>query len=436
MSDSAPLPENYTNTAFAAFRFRDFRLLTLSALFSIIALQMQSVAIGWQLYELTGRPLDLGYVGLALFLPALAFSPFTGHAADRFDRRLLMVSCHTLLSLSSLLFLILTQLPKPSLLGLYAVLVLIGTTRAFLAPTSQAFTPNVVPLEVLPNAIAWNSSIWQFSTVAGPAVGGVLYAARGAAGVYLSCAVLELSAIAFLLAIRTRNAGSARRSDDPHALSAGLRFVWNRPVILGAISLDLFAVLLGGTFALLPIFARDVLHIGPRGLGVLRSAPAIGSLIIAVGLAYRPIVQRAGAIMFACVAVFGLATIAFGLSRSFILSVVTLAVAGAVDMISVYIRHNLVQLQTPDGMRGRVAAVNMIFIGASNELGEFESGVLAQWVGAVPAVVLGGIGTLVVVAVWIWLFPALWSVDRVDQVTSNESTDTPEPAETSAQPSL
>lgn len=417
MPDTAVLPAAPAHQPFAAFRSRDFRLLQVSSLTSIIAMQMQSVAIGWQLYEITGKPLDLGYVGLALFLPSVLFSAFTGQAADRFDRRALLMLCHALLGSASLLLCVLAQLPKPSLLGLYAVLALIGTARAFHGPTSQALMPNLVPLSALPNAVAWMSSTFQVAVVSGPAIGGVVYALSGARGVYTSSALLELLTIGILLGIRTRSAHAARGGKAVRReFLAGLAFVWQRPVILGAISLDLFAVLFGGAVALLPIYARDILHVGPQGLGWLRSAPAIGALSVGMWLAYRPALRRSGLIMFACVALYGVTMIAFGLSRSFAISLSMLALAGAVDMVSVFIRHNLVQLRTPDAMRGRVAAVNMIFIGASNELGEFESGVLAQAIGTVPAAVLGGIGTCLVVVLWAFLFPALRRVDRVDTV--------------------
>jgi len=414
MPDSATLPAAPAHSAFAAFRSRDFRLLQLAAFASIIGMQMQSVAVGWQLYEITGQPLDLGYAGAALFLPALLFSPLTGHTADRFERRYLLAICHSLLGLSSLLLYALAQRPQPSLTLLYTVLVLIGTARAFLGPAAQAIVPSLVPLEVLPNAVAWSSTTWQVSIVAGPALGGVLYAQAGASGVYVAGALLELFTVLTLLNLHTRTTPAAHGGGFRDQFAAGLSFVWKRPVILGAISLDLFAVLFGGAVALLPVYARDILQIGPRGLGMLRSAPALGAVCVALALAYRPVLRRAGLVMYACVAVFGLATIAFGLSTHFLVSLAALAITGAADMVSVFIRHNLVQLRTPDNMRGRVAAVNMIFIGASNELGEFESGVLAQWVGTVPAVVIGGIGTCLVVLLWALWFPALRRVDRLD----------------------
>lgn len=416
MPDSSLPTETAATGPFAAFRYRDLRLFMLSALLSTVSMQMQAVAVGWQVYALTGRALDLGYVGLALFLPAVVFSFATGPAADRLDRRRLLIACHVLLSLGMLLLFALTTW-SPSVSAIYAVLVLIGSARAFQGPTGQAMMPSLVPVTVFPNAVAWSSSTWQISVVAGPALGGAVYAVGGARGVYACSAVLELITVSVLLLLR---AGGRDPNAPPRAqstlreVSAGLRFVWQKRVILGAISLDLFAVLFGGAVALLPIYARDILHTDPRGLGILRSAPAVGALVVAIWLAYRPLLRRSGLVMFACVGVFGLSTIVFGLSRSFALSLCALALSGAADMISVFVRHSLVQLRTPDEMRGRVAAVNMIFIGASNELGEFESGVVANWLGSVPAVVLGGVATCIVVIVWMLLFPALRKVDRLD----------------------
>lgn len=418
MADSAALPTTPV-TPFAAFGFRDFRLLQLGALLSIVGMQMQGVAVGWQLYEVTGKPLDLGYVGLALFLPSLLFSAVTGHAADHLPRRPLLMACHAVLAVASLLLYQLAREQRPALLAVYAVLALIGTARAFLSPAAQALLPNLVPVSVLPNAVAWGSTTWQISVLAGPALGGALYAVSGARGVYLAATMLELLTVAVLLCLQTRAAAAAHSGGAHRELSAGLSFVWTRPVILGAISLDLFAVLFGGAVALLPVFARDILHSGPRALGLLRSAPAVGAFVVAIWLAYRPMLRGAGVIMFGCVAAFGLSTIVFGLSQHFLLSLAALAVSGAADMVSVYIRHNLVQLRTPDAMRGRVAAVNMIFIGASNELGEFESGLVAQWLGPVAAVVVGGLCTCLVVLLWVRWFPALRRVDRVDVVETS-----------------
>ncbi|MBF5045914.1 MFS transporter [Aggregicoccus sp. 17bor-14] len=401
----------------AVFAHRDFRLYQAARLLLTLGIQMQSVAVGWHVYSLTGRALDLGYVGLAQFLPAVLLSPLTGDTADRFDRRRILLVCYATLSVCALLLFALARMHVPSLGALYAVLVLLGVGRAFLGPAGQSLVPSLVPNAHLASALAWSSSILEIATITGPALGGLAYGGVEAAGVYLICAALMALATLLIGRMRTRIAHrvSATRSWD--RLVAGLRFVWHQKVVLGAISLDLFAVLLGGAVALLPIFAAEILHTGPWGMGLLRSAPAVGAGTMALVLANRPLRRRAGRTMFVCVAVFGLATLTFGLSRNLFLSLGALAVLGAADMVSVVVRSTLVQLATPDEMRGRVSAVNMVFIGASNELGEFESGLTAQWLGAVPAVIVGGLGTLAVVALWAWRFPELRRVNRLEDVT-------------------
>jgi MFS family permease len=397
----------------AAFQHRDFRLYQAARFASTLGVQIQGVAVGWQVYSITGRPLDLGYVGLAQFLPAVLFLLATGHVADRFDRRNVLIVCHVLLSLASAGLFALARSGEPSVVSIFALLALIGSARAFAGPAGQALMPNLVPPQHFQNAVAWSSSIWQVSVVAGPALGGLINDAGGARTAYGACLGLELFAIAGYSMMQPR-AGAAREAPSFERLLLGLRFIRDKRLLLGAISLDLFAVLLGGAIALLPIYARDILEVGPKGLGFLRSAPALGAMLMAVLLAYRPLSLHAGATMLASVAVFGLSTIVFGLSKSFALSLTALAVGGAADMISVYIRHTLVQLNTPDEMRGRVAAANLIFIGASNELGEFESGLTAEWLGVVPSVVVGGIGTCLVVGVWTWLFPQLRRARRLE----------------------
>ncbi len=398
----------------SALRFRDFRLYQLARLLTTLALQMQGVAVGWQVYAITGRALDLGYVGLAQFLPAVALSLVTGPVADRFDRRYVLALCQAALFMGTLLLYLGASGRKPSVLGIYGVLALIGTARAFQGPAASALMPNLAPAEVFPKAVALSSSSWQVAVIAGPALGGFCYSAGGAPLVYGPSMVCELVSLIVILLIHARGSSRERKGVSFDQLVAGLRYVWHKPVILGAISLDLFAVLFGGAVALLPIYARDILHTGPTGLGLLRAAPALGALAVGLTLAYRPIQRHAGRAMFACVGLFGLTTIAFGLSRSFAISLVALLVSGAADMVSVFVRQSLIQLRTPDEMRGRVAAVNLVFIGASNEFGEFESGLTAAWFGVVPAVVAGGVGTCVVVALWALLFPALREVDRLD----------------------
>jgi MFS family permease len=398
----------------SVFRHRDFRLYQVARLCAVLAVQVESVAIGWQVYELTGSPLALGYTGLAQFLPFLAFALVGGQVADRVDRRAILAVCQGVMLLCSLLLLVFTLGPIRDVRFVYGVLVLFGTARAFHAPAGSALTPHLVPPEELTRAVAVNSTTWQVATIAGPAVGGVLYGWLGATGAYLASAVLCALAVVWILMLKVRTGSASTGPLSFATLVAGLRFVRRQRLLLGSITLDLFAVLLGGAVALLPIYARDVLHTGPWGLGLLRCAPAVGAALVAVVLALRPMGGRAGWKMFVSVALFGAATLVFGVSRSLPLSLLALAVAGAADMVSVVVRHTLELVATPDDMRGRVGAVNMICIGASNELGEFRAGGLAEYVGAVPAVVAGAVGTLVVVGLWAWLFPELRQVDRLE----------------------
>jgi MFS family permease len=390
---------------------RNFRLFLSARLLANLAVQMQSVAVGWQVYTLTGDVLDLGLVGLAQFLPFVVLVLVAGQVADRHDRRLILALCFAVELLCALLLLVYSMLGPGSVWPVFAILALFGAARAFAMPTGQAMVINLVPAEKFSRAVAISSSMFHFAVVAGPVLGGVLYLA-GPAVVYSIVACLFVVSVLFVLAIRmqTRPA-SAREPVSLRALSEGLRFVWTRPEVLGAITLDLFAVLFGGATALLPAYARDVLHIGPVGLGALRMAPAIGAALISVVLALRPIGRHVGAWMFGGVAVYGVMTIVFGLSAHALLSFAALVVMGAGDMVSVYIRHILVQVATPDAIRGRVSAVNAVFIGASNELGEFESGVTARWFGLVPAVVIGGIATLLVTGGAMRLFPSLRRMD-------------------------
>jgi MFS family permease len=406
-SVAAPTPKTVW---WAAFEHPGFRLYQGARLLSVVGSQMQSVAIGWQIYAVTGRPLDLAWVGLAQFFPAVLLSPVTGHVADRFERRRVLLGAFLLHGLMSLALFAVARREATNVAPIYAVLVGVGVARAFQGPAGSSLMPSLVPLEHFRNAVAWSSSLWQAATVVGPALGGLAYAAlRGPSLVYACAAVGSFGAFACVALIKPARA-DAKAAREPFSLTslmAGVRYVRQTEIVLGAISLDLFAVLLGGATALLPVYAHDILHLGPVGLGALRTAPAVGAAVTGVALALRPIETRAGTKMLVCVAIFGAATIVFGLSRSFPLSLVALFVVGASDMVSVNVRSALVQLATPDAMRGRVSAVNMVFVGASNELGEFESGVTAQLLGVVPAVVLGGVGTLVVVALWAWRFPRL-----------------------------
>ncbi|MBI3797027.1 MAG: MFS transporter [Deltaproteobacteria bacterium] len=397
----------------SAFGHQGFRLYWAAQLCATVGTQMQGVAVGWQVYNLTHRPLDLGLVGLAQFLPALALALVTGHVADRYDRRRVLALCMTLQMISALLLLMLTVSGNTNQVWIFAVIFLFGIARAFGFPAASALMPNLVPLPQFTQAAAWTSSGRQAATIAGPALGGFLYA-LGASFVYGSCAILLLGAALLLIFIHMESTNVTRRAVTWDSVVAGIAFIRTQPVVLGAISLDLFAVLLGGATALLPLYARDILHVGPWELGLLRSAPALGALGIGLWLAYRPLTSHAGFVLLATVGVFGMATIGFGVSHNLWLSLGMLAVLGGADMVSVVIRRILVLVATPDEMRGRVSAVESVFIGASNELGEFESGVTAAWFGAVPAVILGGVGTLAVVVLWGWLFPELRQVDGLD----------------------
>jgi MFS family permease len=393
-------------------RHRDFAVFLAARFLSATAVQVQNVAVGWLVYDLTRDPLALGLVGLVTFLPAVGLALVTGHVADRHDRRLILVGCYALTALAATGLLACALLRPAGTWPVYALVLLFGVTRAFANPAGQALLPNLVPRAALGDAIAWGSGVWQTATIVGPAVGGLLYVV-GEAAAFGAAALGFAAAAGLFAAIRHRSVAPAPGGTDWGTLLAGLAFIRSRPAIFGAISLDLFAVLLGGATALLPVFARDILQVGPSGLGLLRSMPAAGALATAVFLAWRPLRRRAGLRMFQAVALFGLATIVFGLSTSFPLSLACLFVLGAADMVSVVIRQTLVQLETPDGMRGRVAAVNSVFIGASNELGEFESGAVAALIGTVPSVVVGGAGTLVVAALWARWFPELRDRDRL-----------------------
>jgi MFS family permease len=405
----------------AAFQYRDFRLFQAGRALSIIGTEMQAVAVGWQVFEITKRPLDLGYVGLVQFLPGILLAIPAGHAADRFDRRAVLLSCYVSYALCSVLLFLQAAHSRASVLPIFTILLLVGITRAFSGPASQALVPQLVPEEHFSNAVAWGASIFQIATVLGPALGGLIYGIfKGAHAVYGAAACMYAAAFLFVLMMHLRTGRMEKKGVSIETLLAGFRYVWNEKIILGSISLDLFAVLLGGAVALLPVYAQDILHIGPRGLGLLRSMPAAGAALMAVLLAYRPLRRRSGLLMFFGVAIFGASTVIFGLSHSVALSLVALFVLGASDMVSVVVRSTLVQIATPPAMRGRVSAVNLLFIGASNEFGQFESGLTAQWLGAVPAVVAGGVGTLIVVGLWSWLFPQLRNLDRLTTARNTE----------------
>jgi MFS family permease len=401
----------------AVLKQRDFTLYLCARLFSSIAAQMLIVAVGWQVYKLTGRVLDLGLIGLSQFLPFLCLSLFAGHAADRFDRRLIISLCLATNLICALLLLLFAVGRLGSTLPIFGVLALLGIARAFLAPASQSFLPNIVPVSALGSAIALNSSSNQVATIAGPSIGGVVYAFGDSEWVYGGAVGLLLLSLVLLLVVRSRPVAIFRSAVFMGSMLEGLRFVWRRKTVLGAISLDLFAVLFGGATALLPAFTRDVLHAGPDIFGYLRAAPGIGAGLCALRLTFKPITHRIGVHMFAGVALFGAATVVFGVTRRFWVAMAALVALGAGDMVSVFIRNLLVQLETPDAIRGRVSAVNSVFIGASNELGEFESGFTAAWFGLVPAIVSGGVVTLLVTGLWAGiLFPRLWRLQTFDQL--------------------
>ena len=414
----------------AVLRFRDFRLYMGARFSSAVAAQMLIIAVGWQVYHMTGRVLDLGLIGLSQFLPFLCLVLFAGHAADRYDRRKILMLCGAVQALCACLLLCFALAEIARTWPIFVVIAFLGVARAFQMPTSQSFMPNLVPIEKLHNAIALNSSTFQVATIAGPSAGGVLYALAqrslgpnsGASLVYGVAAAMSAAATIMVALITLRRAASAPRAVTWSSLLQGLRFVWRRKTVLGAITLDLFAVLFGGATALLPAYTKDVLHAGPEVFGYLRTAPGVGAGLTALWLAFRPINRRIGLFMFAGVAAFGAATVVFGLTTRFLLALAALVVLGSGDMVSVFIRSMLVQLETPDEIRGRVSAVNAVFIGASNELGEFESGLTAAWIGLVPAIVAGGILTLAVGLLWAgYFFPQLWRMQSFAEIGRGRS---------------
>ncbi|MBN3922236.1 MFS transporter [Nostoc sp. NMS4] len=392
---------------FAAFKFRDYRLFTIGRLVLFVGSQMQTVAIGWELYERTNSAIALGGVGLAQVLPMIALTLITGHVADRRDRKLTMLLSVMLLALCSLALGVLSY-TQGAIFLIYACLVLTGVARAFLKPASDALMWQLIPVSAFTNAATWNSSSFQLAAVIGPAFGGFGIALLGSAtGVYVLAAIAALLCFILTLAIKEQKSIRTTEPISLKALSAGAKFVWQNQLILAAITLDMFAVLLGGAIALLPIFAKDILHVGPIELGYLQAAHSIGALTMAITLAYLPPLRKAGPALLWSVVGFGVVTIIFGLSRSFWLSMLMLILGGALDSISVVIRHTLVQIRTPDHLRGRVAAINSVFISASNELGGFESGLTAALFGPVISVVGGGIGTIVVVIATAMIWPGI-----------------------------
>ncbi len=376
---------------------------------TMLASQVQLTALGWWVYSETGDPLDLAWIGLAQFLPVLLLSLPAGHTADRFERRRILAACQLAMAGVNAALAAVAAAGTPSTAVVVGFCLAMGTVRAFSNPAGQALLPTLVPHEGLQRALAMSSTLFQLCTIAGPSLGGLLLAAGGAVPAFVGAVALLLGAVALLAGLPSVHPPATGRSLDD--LLAGLRYVRDQRLILACTTLDLFAVLLGGATALLPVYAADVLHVDARGYGLLRAAPALGATAVALWFAWRPLHGRLGTKMLLGVAGFGLGTLVFGLSTSVPLSIAALAVLGGADMVSVVVRQTLVQLHTPDAMRGRVSAVNQVFISASNELGEFESGVAARLVGAVPAVVLGGLGTLAVTGLWAWWFPELRTAD-------------------------
>ena len=397
---------------FGPFTFPDFTIYQVARILLILAGQFVILGLQVQVYQLTGSNLHMGMIGLVQFLPNLLMSLPAGHFADRWNRRTIVISCALANALTVGLLGWQARQPVPSLAVIYVTCGLFGTIRAFSAPAGHAFLPALVPAPLLKNAIVWHLTTFQLSTVAGPAMAGVMYVLSSPALVYAIAAGLFMVASIALGLIRARPRPAP--SDEPfeRAVSAGVRYVWNDKRLLGAMSLDLFAVLLGGATALIPAFATEILHRGPGIIGFLRSAPAVGAGLMALLLTFRPLRNRIGAWLFGGVAVFGLATIGFGLSKTLPLALGFLVVSGAADMLSVTVRHTLIQVATPDAMRGRVSAVSMVFINTSNELGEFESGLTAHWWGTAKAIIVGGVGTVAVVLAWTGLFPALRKADE------------------------
>ncbi len=409
-----PADADKTGHHIGALRHRGFRLFWISRLFATFAAQILSVAVGWQIYDLTRDPFDLGLVGLVQFAPALLLVLVTGTVSDRFNRRRIVAICQAVEALCALTFCFLTVTGTITPGRIFALLAVFGVARAFMNPAAQSLIPNLVPESDLSSAIALASSSWQLATIVGPVVGGLLYGVSAVAP-YITAGALFAVAGGMILLVPRPPQKTVPEPATWSMVVAGFRYVWHEKIVLGAISLDLFAVLLGGATALLPAYARDILDTGPWGLGLLRAAPGLGAIFVALYLAVRPVRDHAGVIMFATVALFGLSTLIFGVSTTVWLSVLALALAGAADMVSVYIRETLIQLWTPDNVRGRVNAVNMVFVGASNELGEFRAGTVAALIGVVPAVVLGGVGTLAVAGIWAWAFPMLRTVRRLDR---------------------
>jgi MFS family permease len=420
--NARPLRFGVTETPadpYGSLRLPNFKLFIIGLFAFTVAIQIQGTVVGWQIYELTHDKLALGLIGLAEAFPFIGAALYAGHVADRHDRRRVVVASLVVLLTCSVALLafpvLLPGAPRLVVRAIFAVIAVSGLARSFLGPARQALAAELVPRALYGNAITWRSGSWQLASVIGPAAGGILYAAGGTTVTYLVVAVLMLGGVGAMVAIAHRSLIEPRHTEAvAKSLATGVRFVFNEPLILGAITLDLFSVLFGGATALLPVFADEILHVGASGLGLLRAAPAIGAVVMSAAIAWMPPFRRAGRTLFLAVAVFGLSIIAFGLSTSMVLSIAALVVSGGADMVSVFIRSSLIQHRTPTHMLGRVSSVNSIFVGSSNEIGEFESGVTAKLFGTVPSVVLGGVATLVVVTVTAWRLPVLRKLGRLE----------------------
>ncbi len=415
VSEASPgTPANGAPPSDRAFDYPGYRLYWIARFLLVFAIQVLSVSVGWQIYDQTRDPFLLGLVGLVQFLPAPLLVLVTGSVADRFNRRIIMATCMAVEAVCALALLTILHQGLTAVWPVYVVLLVFGIARAFMGPAVQSLMANLVPQTALANAIALNSSSFQVATIIGPTAGGLLYGISSELAYVVSILFFLSAGVLTLLIPKPEKRASQPVTTE--ALFAGFRYIWSQPIVLGALSLDMIAVMLGGAIALLPVFARDILDVGPWGLGALRSSVGIGALLMSLWLINNPVRDHAGLTMFAAVAVYGLAIVVFGMSTLVWLSVLALAVMGAADMVSVFIRQTLIQLKTPDDLRGRVSAVNMTFIGASNELGEFRAGTMAAGFGAVPAVVIGGVGALLTAAVWARMFPDLRNVRHLDRM--------------------
>jgi MFS family permease len=421
MSDAAqPSP-----SATSAWQSREFRFYSAARLMGIMGAEAQSVGVAWQVYQITHSALALGYTGLALFLPGIFFVLPAGHVADRYDRRTVILTCYTVQAIATFGLLWLALHHSQNIWLIYSILFVIGAGRCFSGPAASALVPTLVPKDHFVNAVTWGASIFQIANATGPMIGGILFTIplthlfggrfanfNGAPLVYCFTLYGLLSFLSFFSVIKPRGAAE-KKGFTIDTMLAGIRYVIGTRLLLGSISLDLFAVLLGGAASLMPIFAVDILHSGANGLGLLRAMPSLGALVVSLTLLVYPIKRRAGKIMLVCVGIFGVATIIFGLSRNIVLSCMALIIIGASDMISVVVRSSILQLATPPEMRGRVSSINWLFIGVSNEVGEYESGLTAHWWGAVRAVVIGGIASVAVTGSWSIFFPALRHADTL-----------------------